>query len=223
MFRHLVATAARRGSAAGIAATRRTPPRQGQACRCLATTPETPPQPKRSKPEALAALARVDAPAGTLLLYWPGAWSIALAAPPGALPDMKLLALFGAGSIVMRGAGCTINDILDRDVDGAVERTKTRPLAANELSVQEATAFLALQLTCGLGILTQLDMSSIALGACSVPLVLTCVEIKFTARSLNRRVDLHAIDATPARWRGHVGSSPLDGASTAASCTRLTG
>ena len=60
---------------------------QGQACRCLATTPPTPPQPKRSKPEALLALARVDAPAGTLLLYWPGAWSIALAAPPGALPD----------------------------------------------------------------------------------------------------------------------------------------
>ena len=59
---------------------------------------------------------------------------------------MKLLALFGAGSIVMRGAGCTINDILDRDVDGAVERTKSRPLAAKELSVQEATAFLAVQL-----------------------------------------------------------------------------
>ena len=135
MLRHLVATAARRASNASIAATRAGPPRQGQACRCLATTPETPPQPKRSKPEALAALARVDAPAGTLLLYWPGAWSIALAAPPGALPDLKLLALFGAGSIVMRGAGCTINDILDRDVDGAVERTKSRPLAANELSV----------------------------------------------------------------------------------------
>ena len=177
MLRHLVATAARRASNASIAATRAGPPRH--ACRCLAATP----QPKRSKPEALAALARVDAPAGTLLLYWPGAWSIALAAPPGALPDLKLLALFGAGSVIMRGAGCTINDILDRDVDGAVERTKTRPLAANELSVQEATAFLALQLTCGLGVLTQLDMSSIALGACSVPLVLTCVEIKFTARS----------------------------------------
>ena len=177
MFRHLVATAARRGSAAGIAATRRTPPRQGQACRCLAATPQqpntTPPLPKRSKPEALLAPARVDAPAGTLLLYWPGAWSIALAAPPGALPDLKLLALFGAGSVVMRGAGCTINDILDRDVDGAVERTKSRPLAANELSVQEATAFLALQLTCGLGVLTQLDLSSIALGACAGPLVLT--------------------------------------------------
>ena len=178
MFRHLVATTARRAGNASIAATRATPPRQGPVCRCLAATPEppqrtTPPQPKRSKPEALLALARVDAPAGTLLLYWPGAWSIALAAPPGALPDLKLLALFGAGSIVMRGAGCTINDILDRDVDGAVERTKTRPLAANELSVQEATAFLAVQLTCGLGVLTQLDLSSIALGACSVPLVLT--------------------------------------------------
>ena len=172
MLRHAIATAARRRASLAIAATRATPPRQGQAWRYLATTP-TPSQPKRSKPEALLALARVDAPAGTLLLYWPGAWSIALAAPPGALPDLKLLALFGAGSIVMRGAGCTINDILDRDVDGAVERTKTRPLAANELSVQEATAFLAVQLTCGLGVLTQLDLSSIALGACSVPLVLT--------------------------------------------------
>ena len=121
MFRHAVATAVRRRASLAINATR-----AGHACRCLATTP-TPPQPKRSKPEALLALARVDAPAGTLLLYWPGAWSIALAAPPGALPDLKLLALFGAGSIVMRGAGCTINDILDRDVDGAVERTKSRP------------------------------------------------------------------------------------------------
>ena len=59
------------------------------------------------------------------------------------------------------------------DVDGAVERTKSRPLAAKELSVQEATAFLAVQLTCGLGVLTQLDLDSILLGACSVPLVLS--------------------------------------------------
>ena len=91
MFRHAVATAVRRRASLAINATRATPPRQGPACRCLAATPEppqrtTPPQPKRSKPEALLALARVDAPAGTLLLYWPGAWSIALAAPPGRFP-----------------------------------------------------------------------------------------------------------------------------------------
>ena len=179
MFRHLLATTARRASNASIAARRASVGTQCHARRCLATTPPQPraktegAPPKRTKPEALLALARVDAPAGTLLLYWPGTWSIALAAPPGAVPDIKLLALFGVGAVIMRGAGCTINDILDRDIDGAVARTKTRPLAAKELSVPEATAFLAAQLTAGLGILTQLDLDSIVLGACSVPLVLT--------------------------------------------------
>ena len=76
MLRHLVATAARRASNASIAATRAGPPRQ--ACRCLATTPPTPPQPKRSKPEALLALARVDAPAGTLLSRVRGFLQLAL-------------------------------------------------------------------------------------------------------------------------------------------------
>lgn len=128
----------------------------------------------RSKVAAYAALARVDAPAGTLLLYWPGAWSIALAAPAGAAPDLSLLGLFGVGAFVMRGAGCTINDIWDRDVDGSVARTRTRPLASGELRAwPDATAFLGAQLACGLGVLTQLNWESIQLGAASVPLVLT--------------------------------------------------
>lgn len=57
---------------------------------------------------------------GSWLLFWPCSWSIALAAAPGCFPDPYLLALFGAGSVVMRGAGCTINDMWDKDIDSKV-------------------------------------------------------------------------------------------------------
>ncbi|KAJ1455311.1 UbiA prenyltransferase family-domain-containing protein [Pelagophyceae sp. CCMP2097] len=131
-----------------------------------------PPRVPRSKLAAFAALARADRPEGTLLLLWPGAWSIALAAPAGAAPDLHLLALFTVGAFAMRGAGCTINDMWDRDFDARVERTKERPLAAKELTVwPEATLFLGAQLTAGLAVLTQLNHSSILLGCASVPLV----------------------------------------------------
>lgn len=60
-------------------------------------------------------------PAGTWLLYLPCTWSIALAAAPGCLPDWRMLSLFGAGAVLMRGAGCTINDMWDRDYDRQVE------------------------------------------------------------------------------------------------------
>lgn len=57
-----------------------------------------------------------------------------MAAPVGGLPDIGLLALFGAGAVVMRGAGCTINDLWDRDIDGKVQRTKDRPLVVGTVS-----------------------------------------------------------------------------------------
>ena len=75
--------------------------------------------------------------AGTWLLAWPCFWSIASAAPPGCLPDLQLLALFATGSILLRGAGCTVNDLWDRDLDRQVERTKSRPLASGALSVPQ--------------------------------------------------------------------------------------
>ena len=95
---------------------------------------------------------------GVWLLYWPCAWSIALAASPQSLPDIKLLALFGTGAFLMRGAGCVINDLWDKDFDKQVERTKTRPLASGELSTKQGIAFLGGLLSTSLAILLQLNL-----------------------------------------------------------------
>ncbi|KAI4983384.1 hypothetical protein ZWY2020_023876 [Hordeum vulgare] len=70
---------------------------------------------RRQRPYAM--LARLDKPIGTWLLAWPCMWSITIAAMPGELPDLKMLALFGCGAVLLRGAGCTVNDLLDRDID----------------------------------------------------------------------------------------------------------
>ena len=74
-------------------------------------------------------LMRMDKPIGSWLLFWPCGWSLGLAAPPGApLPDPTLLSLFAAGSFIMRGAGCTINDMWDKNIDLKVARTRLRPI-----------------------------------------------------------------------------------------------
>lgn len=73
------------------------------------------------------------------MLAWPCFWSIALAAPSGAFPDVKLLALFGTGALLLRGAGCTVNDLWDRDLDAKVERTKSRPIASGQITPLQAT------------------------------------------------------------------------------------
>lgn len=115
-------------------------------------------------------LMRLDRPIGTWLLLFPCWWSIALAAE-GAWPDLWLMALFGVGAVVMRGAGCTINDILDRDIDGKVARTAARPLASGAITLRGALAFLGLQLLIGLLVLVQLNLFSILLGVASLALV----------------------------------------------------
>ena len=97
-------------------------------------------------------------------------WSTALAAPAGALPDASLMALFGVGAFAMRGAGCTINDLWDRDIDRQVERTRHRPLASGALGVPQALGFLGAQLSVGLGVLLALPPYAVGLGFCSVPL-----------------------------------------------------
>ncbi|GAA5919782.1 hypothetical protein JCM1841_005855 [Sporobolomyces salmonicolor] len=119
-------------------------------------------------------LARMDKPIGTWLLYWPCAWGITMAAYHSALPVSGWawnLALFGTGALVMRGAGCTINDLWDRNIDKKVDRTKMRPLASGEIKPIQALTFLGGQLSLGLAVLTQLNWYSIALGASSLSLV----------------------------------------------------
>ncbi len=114
-------------------------------------------------------LARADRPIGTWLLLLPCWWSVALATP--SWPDAALFILFAIGSLVMRGAGCTINDIIDRDYDARVARTATRPVASGQISVPKAVLFLGLQLLLGLGILLQFNAFAVALGAGSLILV----------------------------------------------------
>ncbi|KMZ58399.1 putative 4-hydroxybenzoate octaprenyltransferase [Zostera marina] len=118
-------------------------------------------------------LARLDKPIGTWLLAWPSMWSITIAAPPGHFPDVKMLALFSCGAVLLRGAGCTVNDLLDRDIDKKVERTKSRPLASGLLTSFQGLTFLGFQLFLGLGILLQLNNFSRILGASSLLLIFT--------------------------------------------------
>jgi 4-hydroxybenzoate polyprenyltransferase len=117
-----------------------------------------------------AVLARFDRPIGAWLLFLPGLWSILLARADTAA-TLRLVALFGLGAVVMRGAGCVVNDMWDRDMDRQVTRTAGRPLASGALRMRHATAFLLLLLAIGLAILLQLDRLAQALGVLSLLLV----------------------------------------------------
>jgi 4-hydroxybenzoate polyprenyltransferase len=116
-------------------------------------------------------LARLDRPIGTWLLLFPGWWAIALAAERW--PDWRLLLLFGIGAVAMRGAGCTLNDIIDRDFDAQVARTRVRPLPSGAVSVRQAAVFLVLQLAIGAAVLASLDQLAIRLGLLVLLLVAT--------------------------------------------------
>ncbi|KZT55874.1 4-hydroxybenzoate polyprenyl transferase [Calocera cornea HHB12733] len=120
-------------------------------------------------------LARLDNPAGTLLLWLPCAWSVALAARQLDLPPRTALAYtlyFVLGSLISHSAGCTVNDMADRDLDRLVERTKSRPLASGAVSMGQASAFLFLQVTVWLAYLSLLNPYSVLLGAAAIPLVI---------------------------------------------------
>ncbi|KAK7870275.1 hypothetical protein R5R35_001003 [Gryllus longicercus] len=116
-------------------------------------------------------LMRIDRPIGSWLLFWPCGWSIAMAASSNAFLDFKSLALCGFGAFIMRGAGCTINDMWDKDIDSKVARTKDRPLVSGAVSMKDALIFLSGQLGLGLIVLLQFNWYTILLGASSMGLV----------------------------------------------------
>jgi 4-hydroxybenzoate polyprenyltransferase len=104
--------------------------------------------------QAYARLARLDRPAGTWLLFWPCIAGLALAGGLARAPALVLW--FGLGSIAMRAAGCVWNDIIDRDLDARVERTRSRPVASGRISVRVALAFAVLLALIGMIVLLQL-------------------------------------------------------------------
>src|SRR4051812_47611322 len=105
-----------------------------------------------------ASLIRFDRPIGAWLLFWPGAWSVALARPSR---EAWLLILWLAlGAWAMRSAGCVYNDIVDKDLDAKVERTRLRPLASKRVSLKGAWALLIAMSLIGLVVLLQLDRTA---------------------------------------------------------------
>jgi 4-hydroxybenzoate polyprenyltransferase len=119
--------------------------------------------------EPYARLARIDRPIGTWLLLFPAWWGIALASP--GWPDPVLLLLFAVGAVAMRGAGCTLNDIADREYDAKVARTRLRPIPSGRITVAQAGAFLLAQLAAGAAVLFSLNWLSILLGLAVLVLI----------------------------------------------------
>ncbi|MEJ1976107.1 MAG: 4-hydroxybenzoate octaprenyltransferase [Acetobacteraceae bacterium] len=115
-------------------------------------------------------LLRLDRPIGAWLLFLPGLWSLLLAGA-SVHETIRLIVLFAVGSVVMRGAGCVVNDMWDRDLDRLVARTAGRPLASGALRMRHAAILLACLLAAGLAILLQLNPLCWALGVGSLLLV----------------------------------------------------
>jgi 4-hydroxybenzoate polyprenyltransferase len=118
-------------------------------------------------------LARFDRPIGAWLLLFPAWWSQALAEVSlgHSYPNVWYLVLFWIGAFIMRGAGCTYNDIVDRDFDARVARTAARPIPSGQVSVRQAGLFLAGLCLVGLLVLLQFNLFTIVLGASSLLLI----------------------------------------------------
>ena len=118
-------------------------------------------------------LARLDRPIGSWLLLMPCWWSVALAtiAARETWPNLWHLLLFFVGAFAMRGTGCTWNDIVDRDLDGRVERTRSRPIPSGQVTLQQAAVFLVVQALIGLAVLLQFNRFAIGMGIASLAIV----------------------------------------------------
>ena len=115
-------------------------------------------------------LMRLHQPTGFLLLFWPCAFGVTLASPSH--PSGLLLLLLLIGSIIMRASGCIINDLIDRDLDKHVERTKDRPLAKGSISTTQALLLLSILLLIGAFILFSLSRTAIYIGLFSILLII---------------------------------------------------
>jgi 4-hydroxybenzoate polyprenyltransferase len=117
-------------------------------------------------------LARLDRPIGSWLLLIPCWWSLGLAGMrSGTLPSLWHVVLFFIGAFAMRGAGCTWNDLVDRDLDGKVERTRSRPIPSGQVTVAQAAAFMLAQALVGLAVLLQFNRFTIVCGLVSLAVV----------------------------------------------------
>lgn len=117
-------------------------------------------------------LARLDRPIGSWLLLMPCWWSVGLAGMHNDhFPNLLHIALFFIGAFAMRGAGCTWNDLVDRDLDGRVERTRSRPIPSGQVTVAQATMFMVAQALVGLLVLIQFNRFTVATGIASLLVV----------------------------------------------------
>jgi 4-hydroxybenzoate polyprenyltransferase len=116
--------------------------------------------------DAYERLIRLDKPIGTLLLLWPTLWALWLASR--GVPRLEHLLIFGAGTLLMRSAGCAINDYADRNFDAHVERTRGRPLAAGEIRPGEALALAAALAAAAFALVLHLNALAITLSVCAL-------------------------------------------------------
>jgi 4-hydroxybenzoate polyprenyltransferase len=117
-------------------------------------------------------LARLDRPIGSWLLLIPCWWSLGIAGMhAGRVPSFWHIALFFIGAFAMRGAGCTWNDLVDRNLDGLVERTRSRPIPSRQVTIAQATAFMLLQSLIGLAVLLQFNLFTVMTGFASLLVV----------------------------------------------------
>ncbi|HSG77739.1 MAG TPA: 4-hydroxybenzoate octaprenyltransferase [Burkholderiales bacterium] len=121
--------------------------------------------------DAYERLLRLDKPIGTLLLLWPTLWALWLAAR--GLPPVELIAIFCVGTLLMRSAGCAVNDFFDRGFDRHVERTRVRPLAAGEIRPAEALVLAALLAAAAFGLVLMLNRLALQLSFVALGIAIT--------------------------------------------------
>jgi 4-hydroxybenzoate polyprenyltransferase len=121
--------------------------------------------------DAYERLLRLDKPIGTLLLLWPTLWALWLAAR--GLPPVELIAIFCVGTLLMRSAGCAMNDYFDRGFDAHVERTRDRPLAAGEIRPAEALVLAALLAAAAFGLVLMLNRLALLLSFVALAIAIT--------------------------------------------------